>query len=74
MIIHVLKERYKVYKGETTAEKKYRNTLSKILIDKYGKGPFNQDEVRKILNTSYDIKVLAKLFNLDFANCVKRGL
>lgn len=52
MTIHILKEKYKIYKGEKTAEKKYRNTLSKILIDNYGKGPFSQDEIREILSTS----------------------
>ncbi len=54
MTIHILKEKYKIYKGEKTAGKKYRNALSKILIDNYGKGPFSQDEIREILNTSLE--------------------
>ncbi len=43
-----------IYKGTKTPEKKYRSDLSKLLIDKFGQGPYSeQDKVREALSFSY---------------------
>jgi len=57
MTIHILKGKYKIYKGDKAAEKKFRSTLSKILIDKFGKGPFTQNKIRDILSISLEFYI-----------------
>jgi len=52
MGIHKIKDQYFVYKGEKKAEKKFRTELSKIIIDKFGRGPFEQEVIREIVADS----------------------
>lgn len=55
MSVHFVKDKYFVFKGEKVAEEKYRTELSKLIIDKYGKGPFqDQQIVRDIIVFSLD--------------------
>lgn len=43
-----------IYKGTKTPEKKYREDLSKLLIDTFGEGPYSeQDKVREVLTFAY---------------------
>lgn len=49
---HFVKDKYVVYKGRKDAEIKYRKELSTIMLEKFGKGPFSQDEVREIVALS----------------------
>lgn len=50
MAVHFVKDKYFVFKGEKVAEAKFRTELSRLIIDKYGKGPFHdQNAVREIV-------------------------
>lgn len=54
MGIQRLKEKYLIYKGDNTAEGKFRKELSILLIEKFGKGPFEQEIIREIVVFSID--------------------
>ena len=44
-----------IYKFDNQFEDKYRTALSSIVIDKFGKGPFNtQETVREIITFCYN--------------------
>ncbi len=45
MAVHFVKDKYFVFKGEKVAEAKFRTELSKLIIDKYGNGPFHDQKV-----------------------------
>ena len=50
MGVYFVKDKYFVYKGEKDAEDKFRTELSNLIIEKFGNGPFeNQDKVREIV-------------------------
>ncbi|WP_340154116.1 hypothetical protein [uncultured Marivirga sp.] len=50
MGVHIVKDKYFVFKGEKDAEDKFRTELSNRISDKFGNGPFeNQDNVREIV-------------------------
>jgi len=51
MAVHKIREKYFVYKGEKHAETKFREELSRKIIENFGKGPFiDQSVIRKIIN------------------------
>lgn len=52
MALHTVRGKYPVYKGEKSAEAKFRIELSKAIIGQYGRGPFNQEEIQKIVGDS----------------------
>jgi hypothetical protein len=55
MADHLVKDKYYVYKGEKTSEVKFRTELSKLIIKKFGAGPFpDQNVVREIVIYSLD--------------------
>lgn len=55
MAVHFVKDKYFVFEGEKVAEVKFRTELSNLIIDKYGKGPFHdQNVVREIIVFSLD--------------------
>lgn len=49
MALYTVKEKFKVYKGEKSAEPKYRKELSGLIIKDFGKGPFSQEEITSII-------------------------
>lgn len=49
MGIEKIKDKYLVYKLEYKAEAKFRNELSKQLISKFGRGPFEEEDIRAIV-------------------------
>jgi hypothetical protein len=57
MAVHTIRGKYKVYKGEKSAEPKFRIELSKLLIEKFGKGPHLQDEIQKIIQFCLDFHI-----------------
>lgn len=54
MGIQRIKEKYLIYKGDNTAEGKFRKELSILIIKKFGKGPFEQETIREIVVFSVD--------------------
>jgi hypothetical protein len=55
MSVHFVKDKYFVFKGERIVEAKFRTELSKLIIDKFGNGPFvDQKVVREIVVFSLD--------------------
>ena len=54
MGIHRVKEKYNIFKGEKSAETKYRKELSAIIISKFGKKDYNEIESTEIINLSLD--------------------
>lgn len=46
---YIVKEHYRVYKFDISIEKKFRQELSKQLIEKFQKGPFDQETIRDIV-------------------------
>lgn len=55
MSVHFVKDKYFVFKGEKIVEAKFRTELSKLIIDKFGNGPFvDQKVVREIVVFSLD--------------------
>lgn len=62
MKLHKLKEQYLICKGEKYVEKKFRTALSTLIIEKFGKGPFDESQIREILTFSIDYYI--KEFNL----------
>ncbi len=63
MPIYKVKNEYLVYKGKKNAEVKFRKELSKLIIDKFGKGPYEQDAITDILRFSliYFISAFEKI-------------
>ncbi|HWD87169.1 MAG TPA: hypothetical protein VG367_03515 [Mucilaginibacter sp.] len=49
MAIHQIRDKYKIYKAEKSAEVRFRKELSRLLIDQYGKGPFIQEQIQTII-------------------------
>lgn len=44
-----------IYKGTKDPERKYREELSKLLIDKFGEGPYSeQEKVREVISFCYE--------------------
>ncbi|MCP9747898.1 hypothetical protein, partial [Lacihabitans sp. CS3-21] len=61
MSIHFVKDKYYIFKGEKIAEAKFRTELSRLIIEKYGFGPFpDQNIVREIV--SFSLKYYIKKF------------
>ena len=55
MPVHIVRDKYYIYKPSTVVDKKFRTELSKSIVDKFGKGPFlDQKIVREIVVTSRD--------------------
>lgn len=52
MSVYKLKDKYLIFKGEKSAEIKFRAELSTLIIEKYGKGEFSQEETTEIINFS----------------------
>jgi hypothetical protein len=42
MSTHIIKEGFVIYKGEKSAEAKYRKELSQLIREKYGEGPYKE--------------------------------
>ncbi|GEC77512.1 hypothetical protein [Flavobacterium aquatile] len=61
MKLHKLKGQYLICKGEKYVEKKFRTALSKLIVEKFGKGPFDETQIREILTLSIDYYI--KEFN-----------
>ena len=49
MAIHKIHDNYLVYKSRKIAEVKYRKDLSAQLIDKFGRGPYEQKVITDII-------------------------
>jgi hypothetical protein len=58
MPVYKVKNEYLIYRGQKKAEPKFRRELSKLIIDKFGKGPYDQNVISNILT-----------FNLDYFIC-----
>ena len=55
MSVHFVKDKYFIFKGEKIVEAKFRTELSKLIIGKFGNGPFvDQKVVREIVVFSLD--------------------
>jgi hypothetical protein len=54
MGIHIVKEKYYIFKGEKSAEKKYRKELSAKIISKFGKKEYNELESTEIISLSLE--------------------
>jgi hypothetical protein len=61
MALHAILDKFKIYKGEKTAEAYFRKDLSLKLISKFGKGPFTQDQVKEIV--VYSVNYYIDQFN-----------
>ena len=48
---------YPVYKADYTAKLKFKGELSKQLIENYGRGPFNQEEIKNLITSSLEYYV-----------------
>jgi hypothetical protein len=57
MPLYIVKNKFKVYKGEKSAEPKFRKALSLQLIEKFGKGPFTQEEISEIIKYCLDFYI-----------------
>ncbi len=49
MPLYVFRKKFKVYKGEKTAEPKFRKELSSLLIAKFGRKDYSQEEISEIV-------------------------
>jgi hypothetical protein len=54
MALYIIQNKFKVYRGEKSAEPKFRRELSGSLIEKFGKGPFTQDEITEAIKFCLD--------------------
>lgn len=52
MSVHIIKDKYLIFKGEKSAEIKFRKELSALIIEKYGDKEFSQVETIDIINFS----------------------
>ncbi len=57
MALHIIRNKFKIYKGEKSAEPKFRVELSKILLEKFGRGPHTQEEIQEILRCCLDFHI-----------------
>lgn len=77
--MHLVNKKFLVFKSDQTPEDHYRKELSKLLIDKFGRGPFpDQNTIREILSYSLDYYINAfqgichKEDSVRFYQCVFR--
>ena len=72
MAIHIIKEDYIVYKGEKGAEDKFRTELSHLIIDKFGNGPFDNQEIVKeivVFSLEYYISKFKEICHAETSFC-----